>query len=94
MAQEINNLSFLTGINAEYVVHLYGEYLKNPAKVDASWKTFFSGLSDDELIILKEMQGASWTPEENRASSRAFGKTTSTALLETGAGAGGKKTRR
>ncbi|MCD8562997.1 MAG: 2-oxoglutarate dehydrogenase E1 component, partial [Alphaproteobacteria bacterium] len=91
MAQEINNLSFLTGINAEYVAHLYGEYLKSPAKVDPSWQSFFAGLNDDEITILKELQGASWTPEENRPSSRSFGKTSSTALLEAGAAESGKK---
>ena len=74
MAQERDNLTLLNGINTEYVAHLYGEYLKSPSKVDESWRSFFSGLNDTELTILGELQGASWTPEENRPASRGFGK--------------------
>lgn len=73
MTQEASNISFLSGISAEYIAHLYGEYLSDTSKVDQSWRDFFSGLNDDELGLLEEMTGASWTPEENRKSARAFG---------------------
>ncbi|MAZ76149.1 MAG: 2-oxoglutarate dehydrogenase E1 component [Micavibrio sp.] len=67
-----DNLSFLTGINSEYITHLYAKYLANAASVDQSWQSFFGDLADDEVSLLKEMHGASWTPDENRREQNAF----------------------
>src|SRR5262245_59684782 len=66
------NASFLTGLNAEYIAHLYSQYLRNSGSVDKSWRDFFAGLQDNEVALLKELHGASWTPDENRSSSRKF----------------------
>ncbi|PZO86426.1 MAG: 2-oxoglutarate dehydrogenase E1 component, partial [Micavibrio aeruginosavorus] len=66
------NLSFLTGVNSEYIAHLYASYLKNPGSVDASWKDFFKGLNDREVGVLRELHGASWTPSENRRDQNGF----------------------
>ncbi len=67
-----DNMTFLTAANAEYIAHLYGEYLSNPANVDESWSGFFQGLNDNEVEFLKDLNGASWTPTENRRSARKF----------------------
>lgn len=66
------NLSFLTGANSEYIAHLYSSYLKNPSSVDGSWVTFFKGLNDGEVSVLRELHGASWTPAENRRDGNGF----------------------
>lgn len=73
MADASENLTFLSGANAEYVAHLYGEFLTAPNKVDASWREFFESLNDDEASLLQELAGASWTPAENSKASRRFG---------------------
>lgn len=67
-----DNLSFLTGINSEYIAHLYAKYRRNPASVESSWKSFFNDLNDEEVEILKELHGASWTPEDNRRDENGF----------------------
>lgn len=67
------NMSFLTGANSEYIAHLYSSYLKNPSSVDSSWKDFFSSLNDGEVSLLRELHGASWTPQENRRDGNGFG---------------------
>ncbi len=67
--------TFLSGVNAEYIAHLYAQYLKNPMNVDDSWKTFFGDLNDSELAFLQELAGASWTPKENAKDKRSFGST-------------------
>ena len=72
MTQDSLNTTFLSGINAEYMAHLYEEYLSDASSVDASWKSFFDDLNDDERSLLDELNGASWTPDENRKSSRGF----------------------
>ncbi len=69
--------SFLSGINAEYVAHLYAQYCVNSTTVDASWQGFFEDLQDDEASLLKEMNGASWTPNENQKARRGFGQVSS-----------------
>lgn len=73
MTQQAENQTFLTGMSAEYIAHLYGQFLKNKSNVDNSWQDFFAGLNDSDIELLAELGGASWTPEENKKSSRAFG---------------------
>lgn len=73
MTAPSERMTFLSGANAEYIAHLYSQYLNNPTKVDASWQEFFGGLADNEAALLRELQGASWTPEENRRNKVVFG---------------------
>ncbi len=65
--------SFINGINAEYIAHLYFQYLKNPSNVDDSWIEFFGELKDNEITFLKELAGASWAPDANSRDQRGFG---------------------
>lgn len=69
------NQSFLTGVNAEYIAHLHTKYIQSPQTVDASWREFFENLTDSDLDVLREMHGASWTPQENRVDARGFNAT-------------------
>ncbi len=67
-----DNFSFLTGTHSEYIANLYMQYKRDSGSVDSSWKEFFSSLNDEELSVLKELHGASWTPEENRRDGNSF----------------------
>jgi 2-oxoglutarate dehydrogenase E1 component len=69
----VSSSSVLRAENAEYIAHLFALYLENNSLVDPSWQAFFADLGDSDLSILKEMNGASWTREENRKSSYGFG---------------------
>ncbi len=73
MSKANQDQTFLSGINAEYIAHLYVQYLKNPSNVDRSWVEFFGDLNDNEVAFLKELSGASWTPDENAKDKRNFG---------------------
>src|SRR5690606_35072522 len=55
-----DELSFLSGPNAEFIADLYARYVKDPGSVDPSWRDFFADLRDDSRTVLEEMQGASW----------------------------------
>ena len=68
MAQQ----NFLTSSNAEYIAHLYSQYLVNAEAVEADWRDFFGALNDNEAGLLKELHGASWTPAENRRDRNGF----------------------
>lgn len=65
-------MTFLSGVNAEFIAHLYSQYLTNPEKVDGSWREFFDALDDNEAELLRELHGASWTPYENRKDKNGF----------------------
>ncbi len=67
-----SNLTFLSGANAEYISHLYTHYLRNKTGVDASWRQFFDGLNESEVSVLRELHGASWTPNDNRKDTNGF----------------------
>ena len=74
-AQQDNNdlQTFLNNTSAEYIAHLYTEFLSSPSKVDQTWQTFFGSLNDDERALLDDLSGASWTPSENNKSLRKIG---------------------
>lgn len=72
MSAQSPSASVLTGINAEYIAHLYSQYLVNPQSVAESWRAFFGELEDNEAALLRELNGASWTPKQNRKGQNSF----------------------
>ena len=56
--------SFLSGINSEFINQFYSDYLSDPKSLPAGWKKFFDGLSEDEKLILNDLNGPSWSPEK------------------------------
>ena len=69
MSSSDNNLtykktSFLSGLNSEFINQFYSDYLSDPNSLPDSWKKFFDGLSEDERLILNDLNGPSWSPEK------------------------------
>ena len=69
MSSSDNNItfkktSFLSGINAEFINEYYSDYLSDPNSLPESWKNFFDGLSENEKLILDNLNGPSWSPEK------------------------------
>ena len=69
MSSSDNNItlkktSFLSGINSEFINQLYSDYLTDPKSLPKGWRKFFEGLSEDEKIILNDLNGPSWSPEK------------------------------
>ncbi|MEM6903953.1 MAG: thiamine pyrophosphate-dependent enzyme, partial [Pseudomonadota bacterium] len=58
-----DQLSFLTGANADFIANIYQKFLADPQSVDDSWAEFFAQLNEDGRALLDEMQGASWRDE-------------------------------
>ena len=52
--------SFLYGGNAAYIEDLFARYQENPGSVDAEWRAFFSGLSEEGDLAQRNARGASW----------------------------------
>ena len=69
MSSSDNNItfkktSFLSGINSEFINQLYSDYLSDRSSLPEGWQEFFDGLSDDEKLILSDLNGPSWSPEK------------------------------
>ena len=67
MSSSDNNItfkktSFLSGINSEFINQYYSDYLSDPTSLPESWRKFFDGLSEDEKLILNDINGPSWSP--------------------------------
>ncbi|MEE8515907.1 MAG: 2-oxoglutarate dehydrogenase E1 component, partial [Alphaproteobacteria bacterium] len=66
MATRLTESTFLSGANSAFIEQLYARYLKDPGSVDPGWARFFAGLDDDAQEVLKELEGASWSPRKSR----------------------------
>ena len=55
--------SFLAGNNSEFINEFYSDFLSDPGSLPESWRKFFEGLSDEQKLIYKDLQGPSWSPE-------------------------------
>ena len=64
MARRLDDTAFLFGPNSGFIEGLYARYLRDPASVDASWRTFFAELGDYLAAVASEVRGASWAPRE------------------------------
>ena len=53
----------MSGINSKEKSILL-DYLTDPTSIPTGWKNFFDGLSEDEKLILKDLNGPSWSPEK------------------------------
>ena len=60
----LKKTSFLSGINSEFINQFYSDYLTDPDSLPTSWRKFFEGLSEDEKLILEDLNGPSWSPEK------------------------------
>ena len=56
--------SFLSGINSEFINQFYSDYLTEPESLPEGWKFFFDGLSEDEKLVLNDLNGPSWSPDK------------------------------
>ena len=56
--------SFLAGGNLEFINEFYADYLSDPKSIPESWRFFFDGLSDDQKLVYKNLNGPSWSPDK------------------------------
>ena len=56
--------SFLAGNNSEFINEFYADYISDPNSLPESWRKFFDGLSDDEILIYDNLNGPSWSREK------------------------------
>jgi 2-oxoglutarate dehydrogenase E1 component len=52
--------AFLDGGNAAYIEQLQDSYLRDPARLDPSWREFFAQINDDGATVAKVAHGPRW----------------------------------
>src|SRR5688572_23403854 len=57
---EIDQTTFLSGANAEFIAELYTRFLDDPNSVDEGWRRFFDEIGDDASALKAERAGPTW----------------------------------
>ena len=60
----LKKTSFLSGINSEFINQFYSDYLSDPSSLPEGWRKFFDGLSENEKLVLNDLNGPSWSPNK------------------------------
>lgn len=59
MNEQFKQNSFLNAENALYIAEQFQRFCKDPKSIPSSWQSFFSGLSDQEKLILLDLSRGS-----------------------------------
>ena len=61
---ELNETAFLSKSNSNFIEEMYLKFVNNDPELPDSWRNYFSEIGDDEDIIVKEINGPSWSPSK------------------------------
>ena len=65
---ENKKTSFLTKTNSAFIEQMYLQYINKDFNLPDSWKNYFDEIGDEVDIIVKEINGPSWSPKKNKIS--------------------------
>ena len=63
---EYKKTSFLNKSNSAFIEQMYVKYVNNDPNLPESWKKYFIDIGDDINSIVKEVNGPSWSPRQNK----------------------------
>ena len=58
---EFEKTSFLNKSNSAFIEQMYLKFINNDEDLPSSWKNYFEGIGDELNIIVKEINGPSWS---------------------------------
>ena len=61
---ELKETAFLSKSNSNFIEEMYLKFVNNDPELPDSWRNYFSEIGDDEDIIVKEINGPSWSPSK------------------------------
>ena len=65
---EFEKTGFLSKSNSAFIERMYLQYIKKDSNLPDSWKNYFDEIGDEVDIIVKEINGPSWSPKKNKIS--------------------------
>mgnify|MGYP001236858842 CR=1 FL=1 len=63
---EFEKTGFLTKSNSAFIEQMYLQYINKDSNLPESWKNYFDEIGDEVDIIIKEINGPSWSPKKNK----------------------------
>jgi len=63
---EFKKTSFLNKSNSAFIEQMYLNFINKDSALPESWKTYFEGIGEEIDIIVKEINGPSWSPKKNK----------------------------
>ena len=61
---EYEKTSFLSKSNSIFIEEMYMKFVNNDPTLPESWKRYFIEIGDEKDIIVKEINGPSWSPSK------------------------------
>ena len=58
--------SFLNKSNNEFIDHMYLKFINNDAGLPESWKNYFTEIGEELNVVVKEINGPSWSPAKKK----------------------------
>jgi len=65
---EFEKTGFLSKSNSAFIEQMYLQYINKDSNLPESWKNYFDEIGDEVDIIVKEINGPSWSPKKNKIS--------------------------
>ena len=64
---EFEKTAFLSKSNSTFIEEMYMKYVNNDPNLPDSWKEYFNEIGDETDVIIKEINGPSWSPTPKQA---------------------------
>ena len=72
---EFKKTGFLSKSNSAFIEQMYLQYINRDPSLPDSWKDYFDEIGDEVDIIVKEINGPSWSPKKDKISIQNLNKT-------------------
>ncbi len=72
---EFKKTGFLSKSNSAFIEQMYLQYINRDPSLPESWKDYFDEIGDEVDIIVKEINGPSWSPKKDKISIQNLNKT-------------------
>ena len=59
--QEYEKTSFLSKSNSAFIEQMYLKFINKDSDLPESWKKYFEGMGEELDVIVKEINGPSWS---------------------------------
>ncbi len=61
---EFEKTAFLSKANSAFIEEMYGKFIANDPNLPESWKNYFQEIGEELDVIVKELNGPSWSPSQ------------------------------
>ena len=63
---EFKKTGFLSKSNSAFIEQMYLQYINRDPSLPSSWKSYFEEIGEEVDIVVKELNGPSWSPKKNK----------------------------